>query len=152
MLSGGLQRVNLIVVALVLLGNKQECVPGCHAFTTGIQRQAQVKVPTTRKPFIRSLVGGNICVQDSSTCLWMAGPNNEKDEELKAVEEESRLKILKSRRDTIRGTLKGSESLSNFRIANGTYTVYIYIFSCRPNFYCIHFHLYASNCYSYNIH
>eukprot|EP00550_Attheya_septentrionalis_P008099 CAMPEP_0198294862 /NCGR_PEP_ID=MMETSP1449-20131203/24687_1 /TAXON_ID=420275 /ORGANISM="Attheya septentrionalis, Strain CCMP2084" /LENGTH=593 /DNA_ID=CAMNT_0043994957 /DNA_START=267 /DNA_END=2048 /DNA_ORIENTATION=- len=121
MMYGGLQRVNLIVVALFLLANTQQCVPGCHAFTTVIQRQSQVTVPTTKKPFIRSLVGGNVSGQDSSTRLWMAssGPNNEKDEELKAVEEESRLKILKSRRDTIRSTLKGSESLANFRIANG---------------------------------
>lgn len=46
--------------------------------------------------------------------------NNNNDGELERVEEESRLKVLESRRETIRGTLKGAELLRNFRLEKGT--------------------------------
>ena len=45
--------------------------------------------------------------------------NDDVDEELKQVQEESRIKILKARRKVIRDSLKNAESLRNFRIQNG---------------------------------
>mmetsp|Transcript_27254 Transcript_27254/g.41737 ORF Transcript_27254/g.41737 Transcript_27254/m.41737 type:complete len:574 (-) Transcript_27254:969-2690(-) len=54
---------------------------------------------------------------DASSALSMAMNNEE--QELAAIEEEARLKVLESRRNTIRSTLKGAESVKNFRISSG---------------------------------
>ena len=47
---------------------------------------------------------------------WKNEQDDKSDDEL---EEESRIKVLASRRKTIRSTLKSAESLKNFRIMNG---------------------------------
>jgi len=54
---------------------------------------------------------------DVSSTLFMA--MNDEEQELAAIEEEARLKVLESRRNTIRSTLKGAESVKNFRISSG---------------------------------
>jgi hypothetical protein len=41
------------------------------------------------------------------------------EEEMERLQEESRMKVLTSRRNTIRSTLKSAESLKNFRLENG---------------------------------
>jgi hypothetical protein len=46
--------------------------------------------------------------------------NGDGDGELERIEEEARLRVLESRRETIRGTLKGAELLRNFRLEKGT--------------------------------
>ena len=45
--------------------------------------------------------------------------SEEEEKELKAVQEESRLKVLTDRRKTIRGILKAAEGTKNYRIQNG---------------------------------
>ena len=55
----------------------------------------------------------------SITRLRAWGSNNEED--LEEKEEEARLKVLESRRKTIRSALKSAESLKNFRVNNGRY-------------------------------
>ena len=45
--------------------------------------------------------------------------SEEEEKELKAVQEESRLKVLTDRRKTIRGILKAAEGTKNYRIKNG---------------------------------
>mmetsp|Transcript_266 Transcript_266/g.422 ORF Transcript_266/g.422 Transcript_266/m.422 type:complete len:568 (-) Transcript_266:41-1744(-) len=55
--------------------------------------------------------------QHASSILNMALNNEE--QELAALEEEARLKVLQSRRGTIRNTLKAAESVKNFRVNNG---------------------------------
>lgn len=64
-----------------------------------------------------SLVGTTSCVRtrpSSSLAAW-----EDKDPEIQRIEEESRLKVLKARRDQIRGTLRAAEKTRNFRIKNG---------------------------------
>ena len=59
--------------------------------------------------------------------LFSFGSNDgeeDDDEEMKELEEETRLKILKSRRNNIRSTLKSAESLRNFRINKGVFTLH----------------------------
>ena len=49
------------------------------------------------------------------------------DEELRVRQEEARMKVLASRRKTIRSALKSAESLKNFRLANGTFFIRTYL-------------------------
>ena len=58
-----------------------------------------------------------ITLRPRSNSLHAWGNGDE--EKLKQEEEESRLKVLESRRKTIRSTLKSAESLRNYRITNG---------------------------------
>ena len=53
------------------------------------------------------------------TTTQLKALSEDEEQELRRVEEESRLKILTDRRKTIRGILKAAEGTKNFRIQNG---------------------------------
>lgn len=64
------------------------------------------------------MIGKDFKNSRSSELKAQFGEEDE-DEELRKVEEESRLKVLTARRESIRGALKSAESLRNFRLQNG---------------------------------
>lgn len=54
-----------------------------------------------------------------TTTTQLRALSDEEEQELRRVEEDSRLKVLTDRRKTIRGILKAAEGTKNYRIQNG---------------------------------
>lgn len=60
-----------------------------------------------------------ITSKTTTTTTKLQALSDEEEQELKRVQEESRLKILTDRRKTIRGILKAAEGTKNYRLQNG---------------------------------
>lgn len=61
----------------------------------------------------------SISISSASSPTQLHALTEDEEQELQLLQEESRIKILSDRRQTIRGILKAAESTKNFRITNG---------------------------------
>ena len=61
----------------------------------------------------------DVSIHSSSDVRLLARSSGTDDEEVERLQEETRMKVLTSRRKTVRSALKGAESLKHFRLENG---------------------------------
>ncbi len=87
----------------------------CEAFSNN---NPILKIAVLKSPTSGGVPTFNGRVSLTKRSAWN---NDQEDKTDDDEEEEARLKVLASRRKTIRSTLKSAESLRNFRIMNGAY-------------------------------
>eukprot|EP00985_Skeletonema_marinoi_P026769 scaffold21052_cov101-Skeletonema_marinoi.AAC.3 len=70
-------------------------------------------------PHLHNTISNNLPQTFIKSTTQLQALSDEEEQELRRVEEESRLKILTDRRKTIRGILKAAEGTKNYRLQNG---------------------------------
>ena len=70
-------------------------------------------------PHLHNTLSNNLPQTFIKSTTQLQALSDEEEQELRRVEEESRLKILTDRRKTIRGILKAAEGTKNYRLQNG---------------------------------
>lgn len=110
--------VRAVILTAVFVANNKWCL-AFQGSGAGFSTQSGIQITSKNVPrsLIHTSTSSHTLRSKTLTSLRAWGDDN--DEQLKRDEEESRLKILESRRKTIRSTLRGAESLKYYRMENG---------------------------------
>ena len=90
-----------------------------HDQVTSFSSRPKSQMHHVGNPTQQTIIGSWQQTQPCRQTTHLHAMSEEEERELKAVQEESRVKILGDRRKTIRGILKAAEGTKNFRLSNG---------------------------------